>query len=322
MSVHNPLDRRQFAKCTASVLAAATVAQSGTASTAMAQESATTSETPPPQSVPSESGAPSPTNRGRIYKSVKWGMVGGNGSVLEKFVLQKELGFDGIEMNSPQDVDLDEAVAASKETGMPIHGVVDSVHWNQRLSSPDASVRDAGREALAQAIRDAHYLGGDAVLLVPGRVASPNESHDDVWSRSIVEIRKVLPIASKLGVRVLIENVWNGFCEKPEQLRDYLDEIASPWVGSYFDIGNHQKFSPPANWIRVLRHRIVKLDVKDWGIQNGFCKIGDGDVDWADVRSALGEIDFTGWCTAEVAGGNRERLADVAQRMNHVLALG
>ena len=301
------IDRRVFVKG-AAMLAATVAGQSAASSSAHARDI--------------EFAKNSDSNKGRIFKSVKWGMVGSGGSVLEKFELQKELGFDGIEMNSPQKVDLDEAVAASKKTGMPIHGVVDSVHWNDRLSSPDLAIREKGRKALEQAIRDVRYLGGDSVLLVPGKTSGDDENHDHVWNRSITEIRKVLPLASKHRVRILIENVWNGFCEKPEQLRDYLDEIASPWVGSYFDIGNHQKFSPPAEWIRVLRHRIVKLDVKDWGVKNSFCKIGDGDVDWAEVRKALAEIQFTGWCTAEVGGGDRDRLAEIADRMNRVLALG
>lgn len=164
-------------------------------------------------------------------------------------------------------------------------------------------------------------MGGDSVLLVPGRVAGENETHDHVWNRSIEQIRLVLPLASRLGVRILIENVWNGFCETPEKFRDYLDEINSPWVGAYFDIGNVRKFSPSENWIRVLGKRIVKLDVKDWSKKNGFCKIGDGDVNWPEVCKALDEIAFRGWCTAEVGGGKKERLNDIAERMNRVLRL-
>ena len=90
-------------------------------------------------------------------------------------------------------------------------------HWDVRLSSPDAAERQQGVAILEQALRDAKSFGGFSVLLVPGRVSGPDENHDHVWQRSIVEIRKVLPLASKLGVRVLIENVWNGFCETPEQ---------------------------------------------------------------------------------------------------------
>lgn len=259
----------------------------------------------------------------RFYKSVKWGMIDVPGSVLEKFQLCKELGYNGMELISPaKNLSADEIRAASRATGMPVHGVVDMKHWNIRLSSPDAIQRQRGVEILRQAIHDAHAFGGDSVLLVPGKVTGPEENHEHVWHRSIDGIRQVLPMSSRLGVRVLIENVWNGFCETPEQLRDYLDDIASPWVGAYFDIGNVVKFSPSEQWIRVLAHRIVKLDIKDWGKSNGFCKIGEGDVNWPAVRDALAEIGFTGWCTAEVAGGDRNQLAEIASRMNEVLHAG
>lgn len=44
----------------------------------------------------------------------------------------------------------------------------------------------------------------------------------------------------------------------------------------------------------------------------GVCKIGEGDVDWREVRAALAETKFTGWYTVEVAGGEYKRLEDVA----------
>jgi hexulose-6-phosphate isomerase len=265
--------------------------------------------------------AADPSAKGRIFKAVKWDMIGIEGSVSDKFRLQKELGYDGMELVGPALLEADDVRRASDETGMPVHGLVDMKHWEIRLSSPDRKVREEGVAILEQCLRDAKAFGGSSVLLVPGRVAGPDENHDHVWKRSIVEIRKVLPTASKLGVRVLIENVWNGFCESPEQYRDYLDEIDSPWVGAYFDIGNCRKFGPSEDWVRTLGSRIVKLDCKDWGDTEGFCKIGDGDVNWPAVRQALADISYSGWCTAEVAGGGREVLADIAQRMDRVLRL-
>ena len=298
---HIPLSRRQFAGVAAGAsLAAASFQSFGKPATAD-QSSVTTDN--------------------RIYKSVKWGMIDFEGSVLDKFRLCQELGYDGMELVSPIDVSAKEIRQASEATAMPVHGVVDMKHWQIRLSSPDPAVREQGRGFLEQAIRDANAYGGDSVLLVPGAVKGKDENHFHVWQRSIVEIRKVLPLASRLGVRVLIENVWNGFCESPDQLRDYLDEIGSPWVGSYFDIGNVRKFGPSEDWIRTLGWRIVKLDVKDWGKENGFCKIGDGDVNWPEVRKALTDIKFSGWSTAEVAGGGRDRLADIAARMDRELGL-
>lgn len=267
----------------------------------------------------------------RIYKSIKFGMFREDIPMIEKFKLLKEMGYDGVELDSPGGQNKTEAIAASRETGLPIHGVVDSIHWGTRLSDPDPAVRAKGLEGLMTAIRESNQVGGDAVLLVPGRVADPeNENHFQVWQRSIEQIRQAIPLASKLGVRILIENVWNGFCyehdgadnQTAHLLAAYLDEINSPWVGSYFDIGNHQKYGRPAEWIRVLGKRIAKLDVKDWGKSNGFCKIGDGDVDWPAVRAALAEIGYSGWATAEVAGGDRNRIKEVADRLDkHLLGV-
>lgn len=254
-----------------------------------------------------------------VLKAAKWDMIQIDGSVLEKFQLQKELGFDGMELISPAELDPGEVRRASETTGMPVHGVVDVKHWENRLSSPNPAQRELGVSYLQQAIRDANSFGGFSVLLVPGRVTGDDETHDDVWNRSIPEIGKALPLASRLGVRILIENVWNGFCESPEQYRDYIDAIDSPWVGAYFDVGNCRKFGPSEQWIRTLGSRIVKLDCKDWSQADGFCKIGDGDVDWPAVRQALAEIRFSGWCTAEVPGGGREELADISLRMDRVL---
>lgn len=301
------LDRRAFLQSSGATLAAASLPSSLTS-----QDKA-------------ETNAP---HRGRIFKSIKFGMFRGKLPIADKFQALKDLGYDGVELNSPGGCDKKAARAASAKVGLPIHGVVDSIHWKLRLSDPSAEVREKGLQGLLTAIRDSHAVGGSSVLLVPGRVTK-KESQQQVWDRSIQQIRKALPTASKLGIHVLIENVWNGFCydakgpdnQSAAKLAEYLDAIDSPWVGSYFDIGNHQRFGKPAEWIETLGKRIVKLDVKDWAKKGGFCKIGDGDVDWAAVRKSLTKIGFTGWCTAEVRGGDRKRIEEVAQRMNQALGL-
>ncbi|WP_437193825.1 TIM barrel protein [Planctomicrobium sp. SH527] len=257
-------------------------------------------------------------NKGRIYISNKGGYVGKTEAemveVLEKY---KRIGFDGIETQSPG-LNVEALNAARAKVNYPVHGIVDQVHWNQRLSDPNPEVRKAGLQGLLKAMEDCRAINGSAVLLVPGKVTGPEETHDDVWKRSIVEIRKALPLASRIGVPILIENVWNGFCETPEQFRDYLDEINSPWVGAYFDIGNVRKFGKPEEWIAVLGKRIVKLDVKDWGVKNGFCRLGEGDVDWPAVRASLKQIGYTGWATRE---GPDKSLEDTAELMHKLLDL-
>lgn len=242
------------------------------------------------------------SNKGLVFKSPK---TGGDVS-LKQLQTFKDLGYDGIESSSPSVKDISGLRKRCAEVGLPIHGVVDMVHWKKPLSDPDQEVRDIGRKALEQAIRDSHALGGSSVLLVPG-VVRGKVSHDDCWKRSIEEIHKALPTASWYGQHILIETVWNGFCTKPEQFRDYLDEIGSPWVAAYYDIGNMQKFAPSHEWIRTLGKRIVKMDVKDWGVKPGFCPLGKGDVDWPEVRKAMKEIGFTGWVTREGSDGGHDK---------------
>ncbi len=267
------------------------------------------------------------TDHRTIFKSLKWGMIGAHGSVREKFQLVGEVGFDGLELDSPGNVKPDEARAAALATGVAMEGVVDSTHWQVRLTDPDQDVRVRARRDLTTAIQDCHAAGGSSVLLVPGH--GRDGSVADVKRRAREQIRAVLPLSARLGIRVLIENVWNEMFYRPDgnnrqtadELAEFVDAFRSPWVGVHFDVGNHQKYGRPADWIRTLGPRIAKLDIKDWSQRNGFCKIGDGDVDWDDVRAALREIGYTGWAAAEVEGGDRERLADISNRMDRALAL-
>ena len=197
------------------------------------------------------------------------------------------------------------------------HGLVCGWHWGgNRLSNPDAEARAKGLVQMESDIRNTYRLGGSSVLLVPGRVGGPNETHEQVWDRSIAEVKKILPLASRLGVRVLIETVWNGFCESPAVFRDYIDAFGSPWVGAYFDIGNMQKFAPAEEWIRTLGHRTVKLDIKDWGKKNGFCRLGEGDVDWDKVLRSLEEVGFSGWATRE---GRDKNIEDTSALIDQLL---
>ena len=266
--------------------------------------------------------------RRSIKKAVKLGMVAGEMSLLEKFRLLKELGFDGVELDSPNNLDPDEVLAARDATALPIHGVVDSVHWRQTLSDPDPAVREEGVAGLKTALRDCKLYGGSTVLLVPA-VVNKNVSYDDAYTRSQAEIRKVLPLAAELEVKIALENVWNSFLLSPLEAARYVDEFDSPMIGWYFDVGNVVNYGWPEQWVRILNKRILKLDIKEFsrgkrdreGLWKGFgVKLLEGDCDWPAVMAALDEVGYRGWATAEVAGGDATRLRDIAERMDRIFA--
>jgi len=256
----------------------------------------------------------------RIKKAVKIGMVGVPGSLAEKMTVLKELGFDGIELNSPGGPDAEEVRKAVEVSGIPVHGVVDSIHWNTRLSDPSAEVRQKGLDGLITAIKASKSYGGTSVLLVPG-VVNKDVTYDQCWERSIEQIKKALPIAQEQNIQILMENVWNNFLTDPKETARFIDELDSDMVGAYFDVGNTVKYSPPHEWVPILGPRIKKLDIKDFGKGKGFgAKLMEGDVDWPKVMAELREIDYQGWATAEISGGGRERLTEIAGRMDRIFA--
>src|SRR5262245_19772607 len=100
----------------------------------------------------------------KLRIAVKYGMIKHEGSIEDKFKLIKKLGLEGVEVDSPSGLNQAEAKAAAEKTGIVIHGVIDSVHWRDTLSSPDADVRAKGLAALNGAIEDAAFFGCDTVL--------------------------------------------------------------------------------------------------------------------------------------------------------------
>jgi hexulose-6-phosphate isomerase len=227
----------------------------------------------------------------KLKKAVKYAMIGTGKTIKDKFELINKLGFLGVEIDTPEGLpNRVEMLLAQEETGIKVHGAIDSVHWRDTLSHPSALVRAKGLASLNAALYDAAFFGADTVLLVPG-VVNKDVTYEQCWQRSQAEVRKVLPVAEKLRVKIAIEVVWNNFLTTPQQLIHYVDAFKSPWVGAYFDCSNMIKYGvPSAEWIRKLGKRMLKFDFKGYSKTKGWVAIGEGDEDWPQVIKALGEI--------------------------------
>ena len=247
-------------------------------------------------------------------------MLGGasKGPVLKHFQLLKEAGFEGVELLSPNQFDRDEVLKARDETGLVIHGVSGSVHWKSPLSSPDPAVVEEGLAAIRRSIADCKAYGGSTVLLVPA-VVKPDVSYRDAYARSQANIRKVIPDAEAAGIKIAIEEVWNKFLLSAPEFTRYVDEFSTPTVGAYFDVGNVAEYGFPQEWIRELGRRILKIHVKEYGSEKRFSyPLGEGKIDWPAVRSALTDIGYDGWITAEVGFGDLAAMKDVVKRMDRI----
>ncbi|SEI71983.1 hexulose-6-phosphate isomerase [Dyadobacter sp. SG02] len=269
-----------------------------------------------------EAAAPRPM----VKKSLMWGMVKEDLSVMDKFKLLKDLGYDGVELDSPDKLDMKEVLAARDKTGLLIPGTVNSMHWKLPLSDPDPKKREECVKSIEKALWDTKEYGGSTVLVVPG-VVNANVTYGEAYERSQAEIRKLLPIAEKTGVKIAIENVWNQFLLSPLEAAKFVDDFKNPMVGWYLDVGNVLRYSWPVSWIEALNKRILKLHLKefsfkkqnDLGLWKGFdVEFMEGDCNWAEVNKALQKVGYSGWASAEVSGGDRKRLLTIREKMDLV----
>lgn len=261
-----------------------------------------------------------------IRKGIMWGSIDTGTSILEKFNLAKNAGFDGVEVMSH--MKRDEVIAARNATGMIIPSVCGTKHWDTPLSHPDPGVREEGLKALKLTLEDAKAYGADTILLVPGRV-NESVSYDQCWDRTTEEIKKAVPLAEKLEVKIAVENVWNNFLLSPMEAARYVDQFQSRFVGFYFDCGNVLAYGWPEQWIKILGKRIAKVHIKEYsrkiadkqGRSAGFdVKLMEGDVNWAAVMKALDEAGYKSWATIEQPGGdNPEGLKDLCDRLKKIL---
>lgn len=265
----------------------------------------------------------------KMKKALGYGMIQDDLSLVDKFKMVKEIGFDGIEFNSPLEFPVDELLRARDKSGIELPTTVNKDHWQLPLSSPDPAVRKKIIESVTQSLKDTKAIGGDAVLVVPG-VVNKDASYEEAYYTALNAIRELIPAVESTGIKIGLENVWNNFLLSPLEAKQFVDDINCPLIGWWFDIGNVLRYGWPEQWIRTLNKRIVKLHLKEFSIkkmnEDGLWKgfdvdIEKGDDDWPAVMKAVGEVGYSGgWITAEVSGGGREELAKLSRDMDKVIS--
>lgn len=263
-----------------------------------------------------------------LKKSLGFGMIKEDLSIADKFKMVKDLGFDGVELNSPTEFNKNEILEAKAKSGIQLPSLVNKDHWAIPFSDPDPEVRKKIILSVAQSLQEAKDLGGDTVLVVPG-VVNEKVSYEQAYHTSLNTIRELIPYAEKTGMQIGLENVWNNFLLSPLEAKRFIDEINHPLIGWYFDIGNVLRYGWPEQWIKTLNTRIMKLHIKEYsrelmntkGLREGFkVELLEGDNNWPVVMKAVSEINHKGgWLTAEVNGGDRNRLKDISERMDTII---
>jgi len=296
-------DRRAFLKSIAVAAVAGAVRPASAAQSAAAKAGSTT-----------------------IHKSTLISMLPKELSYADRFALARESGFEAVEMQTiSKDDEAAEIKEAAKKTGLRIHSVMNMDHWRLPLSSSDPQTVAGSVKGMETSIKNAALWGADTVLLVPA-VVDANTSYQDAWTRSQQVIReRLLPMARDMKVIIAVEEVWNKFLLSPIEFAKYVDDFGSPWLRAYFDVGNVVLYAFPQDWIRTLGPRIAKMHLKDFNFdrRNGrfaWKNLGEGDINWPEVRRALTDIKYNGYVTTELDGGDAAYLKDVSTRVDRFLA--
>lgn len=263
-----------------------------------------------------------------IHKAVEYSMLPESASIPDRFQMARDAGFERIECPTTPDQSQAEAMKkAAEKAGIKIHSVMNMDHWKYPLSSADPTVVEKSLAGARTSLHNAHFWGADTVLIVPG-VVNDKTSYRDAYSRSRISIEKLIPLAEELKVIIALEEVWNKFLLSPIEFANYIDQFKTPWVRSYFDVGNVQMYGYPADWIRTLNKRVVKLHIKDFSFRhkpgtNGtvaeWVPLLEGDIDWPAIYAALKDIGFHGTATTELPGGDEAYLKEVYKRLTEIL---
>jgi hexulose-6-phosphate isomerase len=254
-----------------------------------------------------------------MRKSISIWSFYGNHSLKEKLALAQAAGFTGFEIDLTEDgpVNLgsnrDDLLAVRRmadQAGIELSGLATGLYWGANGASDKGETRQKAAGILSRQLEVAETLGIDAILVIPGSVGvdfipgGEIVSYEKAYDRASVLIRQLLPEAERRRVKIGIENVWNKFLTSPLEMRSFIDQFDSEWVGAYFDVGNTLATGYPEHWIEILGRRVVRVHFKDYrravGSVDGFCDLLSGDVNWPGVIQALRSIDYGGWVTAEM----------------------
>lgn len=222
----------------------------------------------------------------------------------EAFAVAGELGFDGVELDVPQEyagVALFDAAGREKLKRLAgkteLASVCLGAFWQVSPASPDEKVRAEAEDILRKTIDGCNDLG--AGLILAPITGVEGEEREAMHSRWVELLKRAAPLAEEKHVAICVENCGGKYrTTAPDQL-SIVDAVGNDWVKAYFDMANSQAFgADPAEGIMLLGKGLGAVHVKDTKGN----MLGEGEVDFASVRAALNDVGYDGWLILETPG--------------------
>jgi hexulose-6-phosphate isomerase len=275
----------------------------------------------------------------RMKKSIMRGTLPLQQSVVKILEPIKKAGFDGIQLGvlrpplgelsvRSRDADVKALAKAVRDAGLEPHSIYLGVHFFYE----EADKRKKSLEEGKRVIEIANLLGAKTWLIHPGQLTA-DIPYDDCWRFARDGLNALKTKAEATHLRIGLENVWNKFLMSPLEFRRLIEEINSPQVGIFFDVGNVPVFGYPEQWLRILGAKhLVGIHIKDFkrgpgdhfGTYDGFVPLFHGSVNWPKVMKQLAALDFDDYLISESSLGHQplaEGLKAISRQLDQLIAL-
>jgi len=247
----------------------------------------------------------------------------------ETLRLCRDAGYEAIELvfreGGDPDIHLGDAEVKAvgekcRAAGVAIGSVIANYADRGSLLSRNPADHEKQKRCVVRSLEIAGLLGVDCTLLHPGQLTVEG-TYEQAWDDLKGILKELAPVAQQRRAAIALENVWNKFLLSPKEMRDFLDEVGSDWVGAYVDTANMMAYGFPEHWIRSLGKRIKKVHFKDFKRrEHQFVHLMDGDTDWPTVVKELRAIGYDD-CVIHEVGGDREVQIEMARRMKKIVAM-
>jgi len=166
----------------------------------------------------------------------------------EKLRLARKHGYDFLEMSIDETEDklsrLDMTIEERSrmvndmfDEGLFIRSICLSGHRKYPLGSEDSKTREISLEIMRKAIVLAYDLGV-RMIMIAGYDEYYNGSNEQTRSNFLVNLRKCVEMAARYGIILAFETMETEFMNTIEKAMYYVNEINSPYLQVYPDLGN------------------------------------------------------------------------------------
>jgi len=188
-------------------------------------------------------------------------------------------------------------------TGVQVSTMCLSVHRKYPFGSKDPQIRRQGHEIMYKALDFSVDIGLRVVQVMAYDVFY--EPSDEETRANFMEgLALAAKMAGQAGVMLGIENLDTPFVENASQGLAVIEEINSPWVQLYLDMGNLAAagYHPPDE-LRLAKDHLLGIHVKDAApkVIRGI-PFEEGIVPFREIFSTLADIDFWGMLAVEMWG--------------------